>query len=99
MADCHGRLWDGLIALANGIGDTLQKITAERVFEKSESRGRNPTDYLQLEPAVLDGQRVEVAKTLYEEIEAGDRICVDYHNGNIGLRWYAVHQCTADEIA
>ena len=86
----------GLVAFADVVFDHQAPQTFQtQVLRKYISSGKHPQPYLVLAPwgpKTVD-DRVAVSRAYYAHAQVDTRLCVDLHPGDVGLRWYGVHDC------
>ncbi len=98
----------GLITCSYGYGaglelNSLADQSVPRVFQTVVVEKRVDGDwkwrtwYLTLKPwgPVTDHDEVSVSKTLYQQTQAGDTVCVLLRSGTLRIDWYQVASCRA----
>jgi len=87
----------GLVAFADVIFDHQAPQTFQtQVLRKYISSGKHPQPYLVLAPwgPKTADDRVAVNRAYYAHTQVDTSVCVDLHPGDVGLRWYGVHDCS-----
>jgi hypothetical protein len=76
---------------------TVPKTYAVKVLSKRISNGKNHTRYLTVEPwgPKAKADEVTVPGGTYNQIKIGDRVCINWHPGALGVAWYALSLCPA----
>jgi hypothetical protein len=98
----------GLITCSYGYGaglelNNLADRSVARVFQavvvekRVEGDWKWRTWYLTLKPwgPVTDNDEVSVSKTLYQQTQPGDTVCVWLKSGALRVGWYQVASCRA----
>jgi len=88
----------GLVAFADVMLDHQAPQTFQtQVLRKYISTGKHPQPYLVLAPwgPKTEDDRVAVSRAYYAHAQVDTTLCVDLHPGDVGLRWYGVHDCVA----
>jgi hypothetical protein len=86
----------GAIVVADAVGDTSNVAHyAPHVVSKHYTNGRSRSYYLVLEPwgPVLHANNLGVSKTVYDNAEPGDRVCLDLRGGRLSAAWYTQVPC------
>lgn len=81
-----------VIAIANALFDGLPSESyLVEVIRKHSTSGKATTYYLGVPPwgPFSEANDVQVPANFYRQVEVGQAVCVDLHQGAFGLRWYA----------
>ena len=88
----------GLVAMADVMLDhQAPQVFQTQVLRKYISSGKHPQPYLVLAPwgPMITGDRVAVSRAYYAHVKVDTTLCVDLHQGGVGLRWYGAHDCAS----
>ncbi len=86
----------GLMNTANSVPDrsTPGHFRSE-IMRKYETHGKNANSYLRLAPwgPMVYYDDVAIPKSMYEELNIGDQVCIALHGGFLHAPWYTVAAC------
>jgi hypothetical protein len=88
----------GATTLANALLDRSEpQIYETKILHKHVSTGRHTSWELELAPWGPQNQSAEVSvpRTLYNSVQPGDIVCIQYHPGTLKIPWYLVALCPA----
>ncbi len=86
----------GLVNAANTIPDRSSTgHFRSEITQKYEAHGKNASSYLRLAPwgPMVYYDDVAVPKSVYEELNIGDQVCIALHGGFLHAPWYTVAAC------
>lgn len=80
----------------NALAEQSPPVTFQvRVQNKDHTTGKYQRWNLRLAPwgPIGEIRKLSIAKKFYDEVKAGDIVCVELHQGAIGFQWYRLGQC------
>ena len=92
----------GLAIVLDTVTDNAKvSIYAVPVTGKHLTSGKSTTYYLELAPwgPLQEPNKINVSSSFYDEMQAGDQVCLGLHPGRLRASWYQLTDCPAQPAA